>query len=103
MDTVSQFEALAGQWSEHCREVAMSSNPADSLRHPAYRQLVQLGPAIVPQIMARIAEDDLVPWESVLEEITKVRFVDDPTNFNPQEVLQKRLKWWESARGTPSG
>lgn len=94
MDLVSQFNALANQWADYCRSIAMSSNPDDYLRHPAYQQLIDLGPDIVPQIMARLATEELLPWEPVLEAITGVRFIENPGDYDPQEVLQKRLAWW---------
>src|SRR5947209_27453 len=94
MDIIkSRIEALASEWGEHCHQTWFSSNLSHYLDHPAYRELVALGPEAVPIIMDHYRRDDL-PWEFVLQEITGVRMIDDLSAYNPTEVRQRWLDWW---------
>src|SRR5262249_50226670 len=95
MTIAEQFQQLAAAWTRHCEQMQFSSNPVERLRHPAFRQLIEVGPPVVPLIMARFAADRLVPWEFVLQEVSGVRMIDDPTDFSPEEVRHKRLAWWQ--------
>ncbi len=93
MQLVEKVQELAAQWQQHCRRVSFSSNTGDYLNHPAYRQLIELGPAAVPLIMRRYQTDGL-PWEFVLQEITGVRFIDNSGAINGADVQRRRLEWW---------
>lgn len=102
MDIREEFRRLQEQWATHCLKVSMSSTMADYLDHPAYRGLVALGPQAVPLIMERYEKDDLTPWEFVLQEITGVRLIEDPNDFSPPEVKQRRIAWWQKQRQQPA-
>lgn len=94
MDIAEKFRTLAEAWAQHCKSVFFSSNIADSLRHPAYRQLIELGPAVVPMIMERYETDEM-PWECVLQEITGINLSEDD---GPGESYQRRLEWWQKEK-----
>ena len=98
MELHDQFRVLVDQWTEHCQAMMMSSNPADSLRHPAVDGLVAMGTPAVPLILKHYAHDDLLPWEHVLQEITGVPMIQDPTDFDPAEVKAQWLAWGEPGR-----
>ena len=98
MDSATRFDSLAADWEAHCRSVWYSSNLSDCLSHPAYRRLVELGPAAVPRIIARYKTDDL-PWAFVLgKKSPGVRMIEDPDRFNPAEVKRRWIEWWEQSR-----
>jgi len=97
MDLTTTFDDLAGQWSRHCEQVAYSSNMSDRFTHPAFQQLIDLGPDSVPLMIRRLADDsDGCPWEFVLQELTGVRFLRDPDRFDLSSARRQRLDWWES-------
>src|SRR5262245_43368789 len=91
--TKDKVDALAAEWAEHCRRVWFSSNLSRYLDHPAFRQLVALGPDALPHVQAHYQADDL-PWEFVLQEITGVRMIEDPNAYSPPEAKSRWLEWW---------
>ena len=93
MDVVKEkVDTLAAEWADHCRRTWFSSNLAHYLDHPAYRELVALGPDALPSIVEHYRGDDL-PWEFMLQEITGIRMMD-PGAYNPAEVRRRWLEWW---------
>jgi hypothetical protein len=86
-------DALAAEWAKHCQQTWFSSNLSHYLDHRAYRELSALGPEALPFIMEHYRADDL-PWEFVLQEITGLRFIEDPNAYNPTEVKSRWLEWW---------
>jgi hypothetical protein len=88
-----QVDALARDWSEHCRRVWYGSNLADYLNHPAYRQLAGLGHDALPRIMELYEVDDL-PWEFVLEAIAGIRLIEDRSTDSTTEIKKRWLEWW---------
>jgi hypothetical protein len=99
MQLSAKFQAEAEEWARHCRGVSLSSDLSDYCNHPAYRELVGLGPAAVPLIMERYPGDPLLPWELVLQEITGVRMVEDFGAYDPSEARRRWERWWEGERG----
>jgi hypothetical protein len=98
MNVSDRFAALSKEWAGHCQKVVNSSNIEDSLKHPSFRGLIDLGPAAVPLIMERYTTDELCPWEFVLEGITGVKCVEDRNVIVWGEVTKKRLAWWEKEK-----
>jgi hypothetical protein len=94
MNPQVQFERLSREWADHCKRVRYSSNISTYLDHSAYRELVRLGPAVIPNIIAAYQSDDL-PWGFVLQEITGLRMIADPNSFSPAQVRDRWLQWWE--------
>jgi hypothetical protein len=95
MSLPERFTLLAKEWTEHCQRTSASSHIDDSLAHPSFHGLIELGPPAVPLIMERYTTDELCPWEFVLEEITKVKFIENRNEIIWGEVMKKRLAWWE--------
>jgi hypothetical protein len=92
---IKKFNALTTEWAEHCQSVAFSSKMSDYLNHPAYRKLVELGPPAIPYIIEQYKEDEHLPWEFVLDEMTGLHKIDNISNFSPSKVKKRWLKWWE--------
>ena len=92
-----QFDALAQQWSAHCRSVALSSNMNDYLNTGAYRELVNLGTPAIPYIMERYRINDL-PWGFLLDDITGLHMIEDRNHFSPSEVKKRWLDWWDAQK-----
>ena len=103
-DISAQFNALAQQWGEHCKNVALSSNINDYLNAPSYRGLVDLGPSAIPYIMDRYRTGmDTLPWEFVLDEITGLHMIQDRNHFSPPKIKKWWIEWWDKQRGTSKG
>ncbi len=102
MDTAEEFRKLRDEWTLHCESVRFSSNMNDYLAHPAFKKLIELGPAAVPLIMERYQRDEMPPWEFVLQEITGVRLIEDPDSFSFPDVKKRRQEWWEKERANYS-
>jgi hypothetical protein len=100
MDNVQKFENLRDQWTAHCERVRFSANMNEYLSHPAFKKLIELGPAAVPLIMERYQQEEMPPWEFVLQEITGVRLITDPDSFDLSEARNRRQIWWEKERAT---
>ena len=83
MNPITKLQRLAAEWAAYCRLAARYTTRRARLDHAACREIIDLGPAAVPDIMDRLADDEVVPWELVLQEITGVRAVDDPEDFDP--------------------
>jgi len=98
MNLPDRFAALAKEWADHCQGVSKSSNIEDSLKHPSFRALIDLGPDAVPLIMERYTTDELCPWEFVLEGITGVKCIEHRNVIVWGEVTKKRLAWWEKEK-----
>ena len=95
---MEQFEQLARQWAQHCSQVRFSSILGDYLAHPAYREIVRLGAAVVPWIIDRY-RTEAFPWGFALQEITGVRIIADPNEFSPPDVRRRWLEWWDKQGG----
>ena len=96
-DISERFNALAEQWSKHCRSVALSSNINDYLNTSSYHELVKLGTPAIPYIMERYRADNL-PWEFVLDEITGLHMIQDRNDFSPPEIKKRWFAWWANQK-----
>jgi hypothetical protein len=67
------FQSLAAEWRVATRFAAAPSVAAE---HPAYRAVIDLGPDVVPLILAALM-DASEPWFAALRELTGV----DPVPF----------------------
>ncbi len=61
-----QFRQLANQWH---RDTMCVSSLTDMVNHPAYRQIIQLGPEVVPVLLESLREQP-DHWYEALSEIT---------------------------------
>ena len=98
MNAQEQFERLSREWADHCSKVRHSSNIFKYLDHPAYRQIVRLGPTIIPNIIA-IYQCSELPWGFVLQDITGLRMIADSNAYSPAEMKQRWLSWWQEGQG----
>ncbi|RKZ50580.1 MAG: hypothetical protein DRR16_26040 [Candidatus Parabeggiatoa sp. nov. 3] len=96
MNTAEEFERLAKEWAKYCDSIWFSSNTLDYLNHSAYRKLVKLGPPAIPYIMEEYQkEDNHLDWEFVLYDITGMNLFGNSIRYNPSEVKERWLEWWE--------
>ncbi len=91
------FAALVAEWREAV-EVRYSSDPSAPSRHPAYRAMVDLGPAILPLIFAELESSADPGFLSALRELTGVDPVPDEERGYPRKMAIHWLAWGR-ARG----
>lgn len=89
-----RFEELAAAWEAHLDEERASSNPARKVQHPAFDDIVALGDAAVPLVMARYESGSLF-WGAVLARITGLSAHGDGVTGNLRETRQRWLAWWQ--------
>lgn len=65
-DLAIRFRELAEEW---WGAVRFSSSPTVVYEHPAYRAIIDLGPAVVPLLLSDLSEARR-PWFVALEELT---------------------------------
>jgi hypothetical protein len=65
-DLERRFVALAEIWN---RETAHFSSTRQMAEHPAYREIVSLGPAVVPVIFKELVREPGFHWFHALREI----------------------------------
>ena len=84
-----RFRALAGEWQAATRFL---SSPSAAAEHPAYRAVVALGPAVVPLILAELA-DAPEPWFAALRELTGADPVPPADRGHPRAATDHWLAW----------
>jgi len=84
-----EFERLAEQWRRDTKYLSTAKRMAE---HPAYRQIVALGHAIVPLILADL-ERTGDHWFSALRDITGANPVPEASRGRISEMAQAWLKW----------
>lgn len=87
----TRFQALAAAWRA---DVGAVSSVTDSAMHPAYQQIIGMGPAVVPLILAELAQTP-DHWFWALKAITG----EDPTSPEQRGRLRDmRAAWLEWGR-----
>ena len=94
---IKAFEDLARKWKSHCDSVLVSSFMEDRLETPHFEALANLGREYLPLIIERYRQDQL-PWNFVLERITRAYPPVNPGSFSPAKERQKWLEWWSRER-----
>lgn len=84
--TQARFDKLAAQWAE---ETGRFSTTLQKVTHPAYQQIIGLGPQAVPLIMNELAQGRN-HWFWALRAITG----EDPTRAG--DTLQSAIEAWQS-------
>lgn len=84
----SQLEKLSGQW---LKEVAFLSNPADILANRYFKEIVALGPRVVPYARKHLSRFPM-HWSWVLEAIVGV----DPVAKADYGISRHMVNAWES-------
>ena len=82
------FKILADKWK---RETAIVSSVTKKISHPAYREIIALGPKAVPLIIAELAQRP-DHWFSALGEITG----ENPVSATDKKQLSKAVEAWVS-------
>ena len=83
-----QFDRLATSWNA---ETAHFSMVRRKMRHPAFAQLVALGPEAVP-LLLRALETRPGHWYAILQEITGTNPVR-PEDHGVEGIKQAWLRW----------
>ncbi|MBN1803649.1 MAG: hypothetical protein JW837_00220 [Sedimentisphaerales bacterium] len=89
------FETEYKAWKKHCESVSFSSKTSDRLKSQHFRNMVALGPKILPFIEEKSLEDKNFQWTGWLGlYITKIN--PDPT-INPW-AKESMFNWWKGGR-----
>lgn len=86
------FCTLAAEWQAATRFAAAPSAAAE---HPAYRAVVDLGPDVVPLILAALAVSP-DPWFAALRELTGADPVPPADRGRPAAAAGHWLAWGRS-------
>jgi hypothetical protein len=80
------FRKLADSWHN---AVAYHSSSSIRYGHPAYREIIKLGPDVIPYLL-RDLEDNHTHWFCALREITGA----DPVPATAASVIPKVVEAW---------
>lgn len=84
-----QFRKYAAAWKE---DTLLDSSPQQAVQHPAYQQIISLGPDAVPLILRELVADaDL--WFEALRRITRQNPVRPSDVGNPRKMADAWLEW----------
>ena len=84
------FERLADEWEQVTQFV---SNIQPFLEHPAYRQIISMGPAAVPWLLARLDEGRPPHWFAALFELTGANPVPPESRGRIREMTAAWQEW----------
>lgn len=80
---------MTDEWQADTRFLA---GPSAVSKHPAYRAIVALGPAVVPLILADLAVAP-EPWFAALRELTGANPVPQSDRGRPHIAAEHWLAW----------
>lgn len=89
----SRFDALAAQWRQ---ETEFASAPGVLFMHPAYQEIIGLGPAVVPLILQDLAETS-DHWFWALRAITGADPVPPEERGYVERMAERWLQWGRAA------
>jgi hypothetical protein len=84
-----QFQALAERWRD---ETKLSSSISAKLRHPAYGEIIGLGPAVIPLILKEL-QDRPGYWFEALKALANFTPVPPGDRADPARAREAWLKW----------
>jgi hypothetical protein len=84
-----RFRRLAAAWHD---AVAYHSSTTVRNSHPAYREIIALGPDVVP-LLLRDMEDNQAHWFCALREITGADPVPPSAAGNIPNMVEAWLRW----------
>lgn len=93
----AKFEALADEWAEGTR---FQSSPTEIAIHPAYQQIIGMGPAVLPFILDRLAHRT-EHWFWALGAISGEDPVD-PSDAGKVDAMAAAWLRWGRAKGLMS-
>jgi hypothetical protein len=89
-DTIEQrFRQLAAAWH---KAVAHHSSYSVRTKHPAYREIIALGPEVVPLLLQDI-EENHTHWFCALREITGANPIPESAAGNIPKMVEAWLIW----------
>lgn len=88
------FEELVLSWSA---ATAHLSSPTKIIEHPAYRQIIGLGPAVLPLLLRDLAENRRF-WFPALHGITGENPIPDDAAGDIERMTQAWLDWGRANR-----
>lgn len=83
---VERFHDLASRWK---RETRFCSSRTKMVEHPAYREIIAMGPAVVPLIFAELKTEARY-WFAALNAITG----EDPVPVGDRGVVRRMTDAW---------
>ncbi len=84
-----KFRALAAHWKA---ETGFTSSTTEIAMHPAYQQIIGMGPAVVP-LLLRELEQNLDHWFWALSAITGADPVPEASRGRIKEMAEAWLRW----------
>jgi hypothetical protein len=91
-ETVEEcFRRLAAVWH---RDTDYLSSMEESETHPAYQEIIRLGPAVVPLLLRDLA-DNHTHWFAALATITGAQPVPASAAGNIPRIAEAWLRWAE--------
>ena len=90
----ARFHALADEWRAATR---FQAAPSAAAEHPVYRAIIDLGPSVVPLILADLSVSP-EPWFAALRELTGADPVPPSDRGRPRAAAEHWLAWGR-ARG----
>src|SRR5688572_16795139 len=85
----ARFRRLAEAWD---KETAHLSSMSAASRHPAYQEIVRLGPSVVP-LLLRDMEANHTHWFTALRELTGANPVPETVAGNIPGMVRAWLDW----------
>jgi hypothetical protein len=85
----SEFQRLASLWRE---QTGYMSSAARMAKHPAYQEIVGMGWAVIPFLLAELRSNP-DHWFLALQQITKEDPVPIPSRGNVKEMAQAWVEW----------
>jgi hypothetical protein len=87
--TAQRFRRLADLWQ---RETWHFSSATRMAEHPAYREIISMGPAVVPLLLAELARQP-DHWFAALQTITGANPVDPADRGHVDRMAAAWLAW----------
>lgn len=85
----AKFQRLAAAWRA---ETAYTSSSSDLVAHPAFQEIVGMGPAVIP-LLLRELENGTGHWHRALRPITGVDPVPPADRGNIGKAAEAWLRW----------
>ena len=85
----ARFRRLAVEWH---KDTDYLSSMEEAEGHPAYQEIIRLGPAVVPLLLRDLAESH-THWFAALEAITGARPVPASAAGDVREMVEAWLRW----------
>jgi hypothetical protein len=84
-----RFQRLAAVWH---RETDFLSSMAEASKHPAYQEIIRVGPEVVP-LLLRDLEENHTHWFDALRAITGANPVPASAGGNIPSMAEAWLRW----------